>query len=573
MGIPGFFGWLLRNYDKTFFTTYKINAQINELYIDANCLLHPSCFKVLNISDPTLHTKKVEDAMITQCIQDIDNLIKYVNPTDKIFLAVDGVAPLAKISQQRKRRYKSYSDTVKKNEIKKIFNKPVTHSWTNASITPGTEFMEKLHIKLEQYLRSLTTPKNIIYSSYHTPGEGEHKIFDHIRKYEDNVTRVVYGLDADLIFLAMACKKHNMFLIRETTAFIDQKQVIETPIPFVYVNIEALIYCFNELVYNMLENTIRTTGKQIAYLRKNNVDDIIFICYFLGNDFIPHLPSIDVKTSGMDMLLNAYVVAYTSNSLPLVITDNGKVQINVLFLNDFLAQLSIYEKEWFCCDKDAIRATRTPNYKGSSDPYDYEIWKLENMITIKSTDVFKKYIGMFDDWKFRYYEHYFVSSESQEQTIKNVCKNYIDGIMWIAKYYFGECPSWSWVYEYNCAPFVTDLNKFLQTYHYNVNNYVFHPDAPLQPITQLLCVIPKAYSYLLPEQYAELMQFDSQIGDMFPDDFDIDVCNKNMYWQCIPILPYLNIDRVIASTKKIKQTPEMAILNNISEHLIIVLTR
>ena len=36
------------------------------------------------------------------------------------------------------------------------------------------------------------------------------------------------------------------------------------------------------------------------------VDDYIFICFLLGNDFLPHMPSISIKQGGIDILLEAY---------------------------------------------------------------------------------------------------------------------------------------------------------------------------------------------------------------------------------------------------------------------------
>ena len=66
MGVPGFFLWLMKNYKKTnfVFSKNKLNDNnelieeinnIDTLLIDANCLIHPTCFKVVaehnNITD------------------------------------------------------------------------------------------------------------------------------------------------------------------------------------------------------------------------------------------------------------------------------------------------------------------------------------------------------------------------------------------------------------------------------------------------------------------------------------------------------------------------------------------
>jgi 5'-3' exonuclease len=554
MGIPGFFGWLLKKYRKNTITTGNIGRDVDILYVDANCMIHPSCFKILNTFDPHTPTDELENAMINMCVEDLDYLIKYVSPKKKLYIAVDGVAPLAKINQQRKRRYKSYDETQIKTKIKEKHGVQINNSWTNASITPGTIFMEKLHERLLKYVKTLKTPKQIIYSSYHTPGEGEHKIFDHMRENKYNGVKVVYGLDADLIFLAMACQQKNIFLIRENSEF---SQSIEENSHFIYVAMDILTHCFNEQLYGQIMRSLMEIGinKDIS---TDNTNDIIFICYLLGNDFLPHVPTIDIRKFGLEMILNAYVSVYIKHLTPMIKVDKTDVDIDMIFFDDFIFQLSLLEREWLESYEDKPNQVEPMFTK----QVDRDLWKLDNMRIILSDDVYQRHIGTFDDWKFRYYEHYFNCSESQEQTIKEICKNYLDGILWIAKYYFGKCPSWDWTYNYSHAPFLTDLSKFIKTQHYNINDLKLNINSPLSATTQLLCVIPRQYAHLLPKNYVKLMDpSESQIADMFPLKFSIDVMNEDMFWKCIPLLPQIDIGRIIMAVEKI---PVNTIINKIN---------
>ena len=172
MGVPGFFAWLLKENGDIIVNNLQ---HINTLYIDANC---PQCFIVLKYMINEHDVNKLEKIMIKRIINYITFLINYVNPSDLIYIAVDGVAPVAKINQQRKRRYKSVNDNQIKYDLMKKYNIPYNDSWSNIVITPGTIFMEKLHVELLKYSSS---NNKIIYSSFKEHGEGEHKILQHIK--------------------------------------------------------------------------------------------------------------------------------------------------------------------------------------------------------------------------------------------------------------------------------------------------------------------------------------------------------------------------------------------------------
>ena len=88
--------------------------------------------------------------MFEQITNYLDYLEDYVKPTKTMNIFVDGVAPLAKITQQRKRRYKTMYDIEKTNEIKLKYGEKLDKlSWTNICITPATKFMEKLNKHLK----------------------------------------------------------------------------------------------------------------------------------------------------------------------------------------------------------------------------------------------------------------------------------------------------------------------------------------------------------------------------------------------------------------------------------------
>ena len=76
------------------------------LFIDANCLVHPKAFEELATQPNWKDSYKLEEDMMDRAIKYLTYVINESNPTHGVMIAIDGVAPAAKISQQRKRRFR-----------------------------------------------------------------------------------------------------------------------------------------------------------------------------------------------------------------------------------------------------------------------------------------------------------------------------------------------------------------------------------------------------------------------------------------------------------------------------------
>ena len=145
-----------------------------------------------------------------------------IEPGKTVIIAFDGVAPVAKLEQQRSRRYKSWYQNIMS---RSIFNKSDPDPWNTAAITPGTIFMSELNKMVFQHFENEKSSLKVIVTGSNQPGEGEHKLFDYIRVNPEkhrSETTVIYGLDADLIMLSInhlpICP--NIYLFRETPHFI-----------------------------------------------------------------------------------------------------------------------------------------------------------------------------------------------------------------------------------------------------------------------------------------------------------------------------------------------------------------
>ena len=222
MGIPSYFSYLVKNHPLILKQFQCNNFNVDNFYLDCNSIIYDVIHKI----DFKNTIKESEtDIIIKQVLLKIDEYVEIIKPTNNLFIAFDGVAPMAKLDQQRERRYKSLFQT---KISRSIYKNTKSDPWNTSAITPGTIFMNKLNERVKNYFSDPKkyNLKNIIISTSANYGEGEHKIFDFIRafpnEHNENTSTIIYGLDADLIMLCInhipICK--NIFLFRETPEFI-----------------------------------------------------------------------------------------------------------------------------------------------------------------------------------------------------------------------------------------------------------------------------------------------------------------------------------------------------------------
>ena len=597
MGVPGFFAWILKRHRNNNIIIPKMDKKCDILYLDANCLFHPQCFKVLDKNIDWKNQIDLEGKMINRILNYIQFLVKEVKPKKGLYIAVDGVAPMAKMNQQRKRRYRSINDTIIKNNIKKKHGIKTGKCWSNSVITPGTEFMERLHQKLLTYSKYMKDEYKIrvTYSSYHTPGEGEHKILQDIKIREREKERekssdvyVIYGLDADLIFLALASNKRNIYLLREIVEFGAHKKITKDSVEesMNYVNIDIFREYLNKIFLDMIDSKGYYADKGVDF-----TNDFIFISYLMGNDFIPHLPSVDIKTGGLDFIIRCYIDTYILLGVPLIniiksesvfgtrstkplqkvakLSPTMPIKVNNIFFEMMLTTIAKAEDYYFETilpkHKDKLSRYRCR----SSDPYDQEMWELEHLRCFDINDPIKLGEDSSSLWKWRYYEHYCGVSEYSQHTIDNMCQEYLKGILWTTYYYFEKCPTWKWQYIYLHAPFISDIAAYYSKNKIDINSIQFAKTKSLAPCEQLLAVIPPGCAYMLPKKYQQLIVSDtSQLIDMYPSTINLDMINKDMYWKCIPDIPHIDVNRLLNAIKQFALTKKEKIRNTILDNIV-----
>ena len=82
-------------------------------------------------------------------------------------------------------------------------------------------------------------------------------------------------------------------------------------------------------------------------------------------------------------------------------------------------------------------------------------------------------------------------------------------------------------------------------------------EKPVDIYTQLVSVIPAKYSYILPKSLRHLnCSYESPIIDMFPSVYKLDMIYKTQLYKCIPIIPSIELDRIINCVKSLQLTQD-----------------
>jgi len=477
MGIPSYFSYIVKNHRNVISKFQKINKTVNNLYLDSNSIVY-DCMRSIE------YGSNFENKLLLCVCQKIEEYIETIKPNDTVYITFDGVAPVAKLEQQRNRRFKSYleNEIFTKCELKS--NKKV---WNKTNITPGTVFMTNLNIFIKKYFYQYEmthSMKYVIVSGSDEEGEGEHKIFEFIRKLKDkhySQTTVIYGLDADLIMLCLnhvdICK--NIYLYRETPEFIKSIDSSLDPNSSYVLNI-----------YELSNHVINRLSQKKRKQRKFYIYDYILLCFFLGNDFMPHFPALNIRTTGIDTLLNAYLntIGKTDKNL----TDGKKINWDQLkILIEYLAE----KEETLIKDEYKRREKMERRYFGSDTP-EKKMQKYLN-IPIKNREVEKEIDPYNYDWESRYYKCLFKVDVNNEWRRK-ICMNYIEGLEWTMKYYTSGCIDWKWTYKYNYPPLLSDLKKYIPSW--DVDMLEVKDCDPITNQMQLAYVLPVAYHDLLKKE-------------------------------------------------------------------------
>ena len=413
MGVPAFFKWLTLRYpkiviearediesafnlDEVILNNIGIDQNIpsvDNLYFDMNGIIHPCAHP--EDRDAPSSLAEIFNSIFDYC----DKIIRIIKPKKIIYMAIDGVAPRAKMNQQRSRRFRAAMDDQQK---ERIYSK-IEKEWRSKDlpsdflddkkdekfkfdsncITPGTEFLDQCSIAVRTYIKSrlnndpLWKDLDVIFSDASVPGEGEHKILDFIRSqrtyknYNPNTYHCIYGADADLIMLSLIMHEPHFCVLRES---LNDKYYLVCQhcgrhghgseecdnITGKFNRIKATkeeIMNYNKEKINEIEFSLLKVGILREYLElefkdlitsgfdfERIIDDFVFLCFLVGNDFLPNLPSLKIREGAIDALIYLYkkILPQMKNYLT-----NGTGQLNLKECEILFRKLSLIEDKLF----------------------------------------------------------------------------------------------------------------------------------------------------------------------------------------------------------------------------------
>ena len=371
MGVLQFFNTIKSfSYTKDCIQVMSTPMSIKYFFIDFNSMIHNSKNQILkdinNEFEKKLYNQKINNiTTILKIKSELENKIngliqgttmKHVSNTvntairdlHTIYIAIDGVPSIAKMIEQKKRRFmgklteiieveliEKYKQQLSIQKTQMGFNRYLFEKykirWTSSHISPGTKFMIEFstNLKSSDYINQFITPKKYIFSNFTSVGEGEKKIINYIIDKVPNEDVMIYSPDADVILLGMLLPNKNVYVVRNDDRTGD-----------------LLIVDVNKLKVKLL-NVFQKFYKGSKKNQPNNfVRDLIFLLTFFGDDFVPKIESYTVKFHLVN-LISAYAKGFnkygnlTKNNIV-----NNKCLIEILhdLVHDQKEQMILVEK-------------------------------------------------------------------------------------------------------------------------------------------------------------------------------------------------------------------------------------
>lgn len=507
MGIKHFYSWFRKHETLKKSISTSVPSEVDHLLIDMNGVIHEAAqrvFKYGKYAAPKssiiipkrrraakqVRADKVKEDKVKDlyaCVKsEVNRLVEIAQPQKTVFLAIDGVAPMSKQNQQRQRRFRAAKERAERGGDK-------DDAFDSACITAGTEFMWELAQNLFKDKWLVTkNPVRVIISDDSSPGEGEHKLMEWARDHDDlGGAYCVAGMDADLILLCCLLPKTHVYIMREN----ERRE-------YDYIDINR--------------------ARQDLPVRP---EDLLIWSCFIGNDFLPPVPSLEIKESKPET--GALDFFFENYKRPLVDKSTGYLKIGeiirllTLVSNREQAIMEARHKEEHLNEDDFNKRFPNPLWKGDIEKYrkDYIDHKLRKYWTKPES--------------FRAYD---------------VVHDFLKTVQWVYLYYtkgIRATDAWEWFFPYN---YCVHANLFVE--YTPFISFGFKKTKPSHPDEQLLRVIPPSSKYLIPSYLHEHVD---RLADKYTL-FEIDRSGKRQEWEATTIVEFVELGGIVTRARPIEKT-------------------
>lgn len=424
----------------------------------------------------------------------LTSIVDLVNPKG-VYVSCDGVVCAAKRRQQRLRRFKGPWVSSIEDQLRGV----TKVRWDQNALTPGTAFMTALGkdlVKTGTAIRKRGIP--CIVSTTDEPGEGEHKLMRHLRGLESLESCIIYGLDADLLLLAMLLVKERgapVHLLREAQEFEHSNTGWCT------VDVPRLI--------------------DILLPTRDQTDDFVAAMSLLGNDFVPKSLSHTVRDDGIPGLIQTMKRVLWSQGRTLV--DSGKINGDSLKL----IIVAMASEEAPNLIKSCVSSIRSRNRQVFADSAEEQAVSEWQALPSRWATI----LGLYDTrnrclkptWKTTYMGW-----------IHNTCtdSSYLATLSWVYDYYKGRPVDLGWAYEPHLPPLWSDLVESIGS---NIDSPPLVYDSYLPAWIHLLAVLPEASAKTLlkPKQRSLI----KECPLYWPTQFSLFDVGASQIWQTEAVIP------------------------------------
>lgn len=318
------------------------------------------------------------------------------------------------------------------------------------------------------------------------------------------------------------------------------------------------------------------------------IDDFIFMCMLVGNDFLPHCPHLEIDGGALSLMMNNYMDLLPGWGGYLTKKD----KLHPERFEQFMYHLSLYEEEHFGRrgyeeneagwklsseneedDKDDFygkyySGNPTPacaiaaNRRDGIEPPPEEIPMVPS-----GNRAFRRSHpeSMSRSYRDFYYETKMAwKPQDRSRTLfrrRAHVRDYMEGLHWVMNYYHNGCQSWDYFFPHLYSPLATDLVNLAELYtepdEEGFCSWEFEKGTPFPSLAQLLSVLPPQSADLLPKPLAELMLHPSSpLLEYYPPDFTADANGKRQSWEAVVQIPFIDGSRLLETVQQILDADE-----------------